>query len=91
MSHKSNQTLLASAAALSLFLTLPLLAAGGGGGGGGGSPSSSTPAYDPAVDYQKGTAAFKAGDYATAAKHFKKVAGAVPKDAAAQYLLGASY
>jgi tetratricopeptide (TPR) repeat protein len=78
-------------AALSLFTLAPLMAAGGGGGGGGGSPSSSAPAYDPAMDYQKGKEAFKAGDYATAAKHFKKVTGAVPKDPAAQYLLGASY
>ncbi len=91
MTRISTRTLLASVAALSLLALPPLLAAGSGGGGGGGSPSSSAPAYDPAVDYQKGTAAFKAGDYATAAKHFKKVAGAVPKDAAAQYLLGASY
>ncbi|MFM2410638.1 MAG: hypothetical protein RL481_1466 [Pseudomonadota bacterium] len=91
MKYPKNRLLLATVAALSLFTLSPLMAAGSGGGGGGGSPSSSTPAYDPAVDYQKGTAAFKTGDYATAAKHFKKVAGAVPKDAAAQYLLGASY
>lgn len=91
MKRISNRALLASSAALSLLVLPPLFAAGGGGGGGGGSPSSSAPAYDPAVDYQKGTAAYKAGDYATAAKHFKKVTGAVPRDAAAQYLLGGSY
>ncbi len=80
------------AAALGALLTLsPIMAAGGGGGGGGGSPSGTTEKYDPAMDYQKGTAAYRAGDYATAVKHFKKVAGALPKDAAAQYLLGASY
>jgi tetratricopeptide (TPR) repeat protein len=76
-------------AALALTALAPAYAAGGGGGG-GGAPSESTPAYNPAMDYQKGTAAYKSGDYKTAAKHFKKVVGALPKDAAAQYLLGAS-
>jgi tetratricopeptide (TPR) repeat protein len=74
-----------------ILLVTPLYAAGGGGGGGGGSPSQTSPAYDPAVDYQKGTAAFRAKDYKTAAKMFQKVSSAVPKDPAAQYLLGASY
>jgi tetratricopeptide (TPR) repeat protein len=91
MKQRTNRMVLASTAALSLLILTPVLAAGGGGGGSGGSPSSSAPAYDPAMDYQKGTAAYKASDYKTAAKHFKKVVGALPKDAAAQYLLGASY
>jgi tetratricopeptide (TPR) repeat protein len=90
MIRTSSRALLASAAALSLLALAPLHAAGSGGGG-GGSPSSSTPAYDPAVEYQKGTAAFKTGDYKTAAGHFKKVVASAPKEAAAQYLLGASY
>jgi tetratricopeptide (TPR) repeat protein len=91
MIRLSRHALYGTAAALSLLTLSPLLAAGGGGGGGGGSPSASTPSYDPAVEYQKGTAAFKANDFATAVKHFKKVTASVPKDAAAQYLLGASY
>lgn len=91
MSHKTNRLILASTAALSLVMISPVLAAGGGGGGGGGSPSSSAPAYNPTVDYQKGTAAYRAGDYKTAVSHFKKVVSALPKDAAAQYLLGTSY
>ena len=91
MTHCTNRFLLASTAALGLLMLTPVFAAGGGGGGGGGSPSSSAPAYNPAMDYQKGTAAYRAGDYKTAALHFKKVVGALPKDAAAQYLLGASY
>jgi tetratricopeptide (TPR) repeat protein len=91
MDRKITTALLASAAAFGLILVSPLTAAGGGGGGGGGSPSNSAEKYDPAMDYQKGTGAYKAGDYAAAVKHFKKVAGALPKDAAAQYLLGASY
>lgn len=91
MKYQNSRILLASAAALGLLALSPLMAAGGGGGGGGGSPSSSTPAYDPAVEYQKGTAAYKAGDYKAAAGHFKKVVASAPKEAAAQYLLGASY
>ena len=63
----------------------------GGGGGGGGVPSQSAPSYDPAVEYQKGTTAFGAADYRAAAGHFKKVVSVVPKEAGAQYLLGASY
>jgi tetratricopeptide (TPR) repeat protein len=91
MKYANGLLLLASAAALGLLTLTPLMAAGGGGGGGGGSPSSSTPAYDPAVEYQKGTAAYKAGDYKAAVGHFKKVVSSAPKEAAAQYLLGASY
>lgn len=91
MKYPNGRLLLASAAALGLFAVAPLLAAGSGGGGGGGSPSSSTPAYDPAVEYQKGTAAYKSGDYKAAVGHFKKVVASAPKEAAAQYLLGASY
>jgi tetratricopeptide (TPR) repeat protein len=90
MTFKTNRLLLASSAALTLLSLTPVLAAGGGGGG-GGSPSSSAPAYNPAVDYQKGTAAYRAGDFKTATTHFRKVVAALPKDAAAQYLLGASY
>jgi len=87
----SRNWLLASAAAMSLLMIPPVLAAGGGGGGGGGAPSASTPAYDPAAEYQKGTTAYRAGDFNTAVGHFKKVVLAVPKEAPAQYLLGASY
>ncbi len=66
-------------------------AAGGGGGGGGAMPSQSAPAYDPTVDYKKGADAFASGNYADAAKAFKKVVSAVPKNPQANYLLGASY
>jgi tetratricopeptide (TPR) repeat protein len=82
---------LTSLALLAMFAASPLAAAGGGGGGGGGVPSASTPAYDPAVEYQRGVAAFRAEDYKTAANHFKKVVRVAPKEAGAQYLLGASY
>ena len=91
MTSGFRNILLASAIALGLTLMPPVLAAGGGGGGGGGAPSQSAPSYDPAVEYQKGTTAFRAGDFKTAAGHFKKVVSAAPKEASAQYLLGASY
>ncbi len=70
----------------------PAFAAGGGGGGGGsGMPSQTTPSYDPALDYQKGTIAFRAGQYEDAVKAFKRVVRATPINKQAQYLLGASY
>ncbi len=89
-SPKSRMMSLCAAAALIAFS--PVFAAGGGGGGGGSSlPSDSAPQYDPAADYQKGADAFRAGNYADAAKAFKKVTSALPKNASAQYLLGASH
>jgi tetratricopeptide (TPR) repeat protein len=91
MTDKTRKLLLASTAALTLIALPPVFAAGGGGGGGGGMPSQSAPSYDPAVEYQKGTEAFRAADYKAAAGHFRKVVSAVPKEAGAQYLLGASY
>jgi tetratricopeptide (TPR) repeat protein len=75
-----------------ILMTLsPVFAAGGGGGGGGGAPSQSTPQYDPAVEYQKGTTAFRANQFAEAAKAFKRVVDVIPKNPQANYLLGASY
>lgn len=74
--------------ALSMLAFAPALAAGGGGGGGGSAPSAS--AYDPTADYQKGVAAFQAGQYKEAASAFRKVVDAVPRNAQAQYMLGAS-
>jgi Flp pilus assembly protein TadD len=91
MKNPNAQLLLTSAIAFAVFSVSPLQAAGSGGGGGGGAPSQSAPAYDPAVEYQKGKDAFKAGDFKTAAGHFKKVVAAAPKEGAAHYLLGASY
>jgi tetratricopeptide (TPR) repeat protein len=75
--------------ALSMLAVTPVLAAGGGGGGGGGSAPSAS-AYDPTADYQKGVAAFQAGQYKEAASAFRKVVDAVPRNAQAQYMLGAS-
>ncbi|MGH6633922.1 MAG: tetratricopeptide repeat protein, partial [Sphingopyxis sp.] len=80
---------LSIAAACAVFVTPLAFAAGGGGGGSSAPPSQS--AYDPTVDYKKGADAFAAGKYAEAAKAFKKVVSAVPKNPQANYLLGASY
>lgn len=73
--------------AATLVLAVPVLAAGGGGGS---APSASGPSYDPAVEYQKGVAAFQAGKYKDAAGAFRKVVEVVPRNAQAQYMLGAS-
>ena len=54
-------------------------------------PSDSAPDYDPAAEYQKGIEAFRANKFADAAKAFKRVTSALPKNASAQYLLGASH
>lgn len=92
MIQMTQAKLAALFAGIALIAVSPINAAGGGGGGGGSSmPSDSAPAYDPAVEYQKGTDAFRAGNYADAAKAFKRVTSALPKNASAQYLLGASH
>lgn len=80
---------LSVAAACAVFVAPLAFAAGGGGGGGSAPPSQS--AYDPTVDYKKGADAFASGKYDEAAKAFKKVVSAVPKNSQANYLLGASY
>jgi tetratricopeptide (TPR) repeat protein len=80
---------LSIAAACALFVAPIAFAAGSGGGGGSAPPSQSS--YDPTVDYKKGADAFASGKYDEAAKAFKKVVSAVPKNPQANYLLGASY
>lgn len=91
MKMPNGKLILISSAALIAVALSPAFAAGGGGGGGGGMPSQSAPAYDPTVDYQKGATAFRAGQYDEAVKAFKRVVRAMPRNAQAQYLLGASY
>lgn len=86
MRHRSSLSILAACA---VFVAPLAFAAGGGGGGSSAPPSQS--AHDPTVDYKKGAEAFAAGQYAEAAKAFKKVVSAVPKSPQANYLLGASY
>jgi len=86
MRHRSTFAMLAACA---VFAAPLALAAGGGGGGSSAPPSQS--AYDPTEDYQKGADAFASGKYDDAAKAFKKVVSAVPKNPQANYLLGASY
>ena len=92
MTRLASIRMMAICAGVSVAAISPLFAAGGGGGGGGSSmPSQSAPDYDPAEEYQKGADAFRAGNYADAAKSFKRVTSALPKNAGAQYLLGASH
>lgn len=86
MRHRSSLSILAACA---VFVAPLAFAAGGGGGGNSAPPSQS--AYDPTVDYQKGAEAYASGKYDEAAKAFKKVVSAVPKNPQANYLLGASY
>jgi len=73
------------------------LASGGGGMGGGGMPSGGgmagvpdQPEYDPAVEYQKGTAALQAGHYRDAITDFQHVVDSTPRAAAAWLYLGMS-
>ena len=74
--------------ALGVAVAPPVSAAGGGGGGGGGGgmPSETVPRYDPAAEYQKCIAAYRAQDFKGAATAFKRVTDVVPKNAPAQYL-----
>lgn len=76
-------------AACVVFAAPAAIAAGSGGSGSSAPPSQSS--YDPTVDYKKGADAFASGKYDEAAKAFKKVVSAVPKNPQANYLLGASY
>ncbi|MGH6972688.1 MAG: tetratricopeptide repeat protein, partial [Caulobacteraceae bacterium] len=74
------------------------LAMGMGGMGGGGMPSggadmsgmSSQPQYDPAQEYQVGSAELQAGKYKDAARDFERVVRATPKAANAWLMLGMS-
>ncbi|MEM1052573.1 MAG: tetratricopeptide repeat protein [Pseudomonadota bacterium] len=68
-----------------------LVAAAGGGGGGGAAPSASGPQYDPAEEYRQGVAAYNAGDFDQAVRHFKKVTRVARRNGEAHYLLGLSY
>jgi len=86
MRYRSSLAIFAACAVLAAPIAL---AAGSGGGGSSAPPSQSS--YDPTVDYKKGADAFASGKYDDAAKAFKKVVSAVPKNPQANYLLGASY
>lgn len=83
MRHRSSLSILAACA----IFAAPLAFAAGGGS----SAPPSQSAYDPTEDYKKGADAFASGKYEEAAKAFKKVVSAVPKNPQANYLLGASY
>ena len=65
-------------------------AAGGGMSGGGMAPSISAPMFDPAVEYQKGVAALKAGKYREAEEDFDHVLGSAPRNGDVWLLMGLS-
>jgi len=91
---KPLKSLALGALAATLLATPALPAAGGGGGGGGGGmsmPSDTAPQYDPAVEYQKGIAAYQTKDFKGAAAAFRHVIAVANSHAPAQYLLGSSY
>ena len=78
---------LALFAACTLFAAAPVLAEGDGSGS---TPDQVASAYDPTADYQVGADAYATGNFAAAAKAFRKIVAAVPKNPHANYLLGAS-
>ena len=84
MRYRSSLAMLAACA---VFAAPIAFAAGRSGSSAPPSQSS----YDPTIDYKKGADAFASGKYDEAAKAFKKVVSAVPKNPQANYLLGASY
>jgi tetratricopeptide (TPR) repeat protein len=78
-------------AAAALMMAPAALASGGGGMGGGMSmpmPSQAAPAYDPAVEYQKGATALQAGKFAVAEHHFTNALSADPDNAETLFMLG---
>lgn len=81
--------LLTCAGALLLLASPRTVSASGGGGMGGGEmPSMAAPAYDPVVEYQKGVAALKAGDYRAAERDLDHVLQVAPTDPDALFLMG---
>ncbi|HZZ34887.1 MAG TPA: tetratricopeptide repeat protein, partial [Caulobacteraceae bacterium] len=84
----------AAIAALIVAAPLSAMAVGSGGMGGGGTPSSApmpdTPQYDPVVEYQRGQAAYQAGNFKEAARAFQHVTDAQSRNANAWYMLGMS-
>ncbi len=97
---KRASVALALAAGIGLVAVPALtLAMGSGGMGGGGMPSGGgggmggmpdEPQYDPAVEYQKGTADLQAGRYKNAITDFQHVVDSTPRAANAWLYLGMS-
>jgi tetratricopeptide (TPR) repeat protein len=63
---------------------------GGGGGGMSGMGGMDQPEYDPAAEYQKGTADLQAGRYKNAVTDFQHVVDSTPRAANAWLYLGMS-
>ena len=87
MRYRSSFALFATCV---LLAASPALAAEDGGDTSGSMSGDGASAYDPTADYQMGADAYATGNYAAAAKAFRKIVAAVPKNPQANYLLGAS-
>jgi tetratricopeptide (TPR) repeat protein len=87
---QGRRVLIISTAAAAVITTTTALASGGGGMGGMSmpTPSQAAPAYDPAVEYQKGEAALQANKFADAEHHFDNSLSADPNNAGTLFMLG---
>lgn len=85
--------LLAAALGAALMMAAPAAVRASGGGGGMAdfgvdTPSQSTPAYDPAVQYNLGIDDLKAGKYRDAERDFDHSLSVDPNNADTQFMLG---
>lgn len=76
------------AAAMLLTPATALASGGGGGGMGSGIPSQAAPAYDPAMEYQRGLAALQAGKFRDADTAFANALSVDPRNAETLFMLG---
>ena len=94
MSVKHLRPALLAAVVFAAGLPASAIASGGGMGGMGSMggptnmPSTSTPTYDPAVEYQDGLAALQAGKWRDAQNHFENALSVDPRNADTLFMLG---
>ncbi|NDH64695.1 MAG: hypothetical protein EBY18_24285, partial [Alphaproteobacteria bacterium] len=81
---------IAFACIVMIALASPAAFAAGSGSSGGSSGGAAPSGPDPNKAYADGIAALQAGDYRKAESKFKTVLGAVPKNAEANYYMGAA-
>jgi len=80
-------TVIAALTVLILMSTQPALAAGGGGGGGSSGGISSGPSVNVSKLYEESLAHLQAGENEDAERKLKKVLGAIPENAQANYMM----
>jgi tetratricopeptide (TPR) repeat protein len=94
VSVKHLRPALLAAVVFAAGLPASAIASGGGMGGMGSMggptnmPSTSTPTYDPAVEYQDGLAALQAGKWRDAQNHFENALSVDPRNADTLFMLG---